>query len=169
MIQTYRIVCNPQYCRVLLDRFNRQRSIWARPLFQCVLMPLLPFLAWSDAKRTASDLRAAFGWMTLLFIGIAVLVYVLAPSIILKRLNRRDLAGKEIGYSLSVEGVSVVGPSAQGRMDWSVYPHAVRFSDGIMLLRRGVICWLPDIALQSGSPAEATELVSAHTHLRHVA
>jgi hypothetical protein len=46
------------------------------------------------------------------------------------------------------------------------YARAVRFPDGILLLRKGAIRWLPDRSLETGSVDEAMTLVRSKLPLR---
>jgi hypothetical protein len=56
-----------------------------------------------------------------------------------------------------------------GRFPWNVYDRAVSFSDGLLLVRKGGIRWLPHEALRGGSPAEALALVQGHLPVRVLA
>lgn len=69
---------------------------------------------------------------------------------------------------MSEAGLGASGPHVQGKWDWAAYPSAVRYPDGIMLIRRGVIRWLPDSALLVGTPEEATALARARSALREL-
>jgi hypothetical protein len=61
--------------------------------------------------------------------------------------------------------VVVEGPGA-GRYPWSVYDRAVSFTDGLLLVRKGGIRWLPNAALTEGTPAEAVAVVQSHIPTR---
>jgi hypothetical protein len=61
--------------------------------------------------------------------------------------------------------VQISGHGA-GRFPWSVYDRAVSFSDGLLLVRKGGIRWLPHEALKEGSPAEALALVQSRLPVR---
>jgi hypothetical protein len=68
---------------------------------------------------------------------------------------------------VSSEGLFASGPHVQGKWNWPAYP-AVRYSDGILLLRCGVIRWLPDSALLVGTPTDATAVARSKSVLREL-
>lgn len=70
--------------------------------------------------------------------------------------------------TLSEEGVTGHGKHGESIQYWTTYPRAVRFSDGILLLRRGVIRWLPDSAISEGSGKEATKLIASKIAIRRL-
>ena len=87
---------------------------------------------------------------------------------IYQRFRYRADFGAEPTVTMSEEGLGASGPHVQGKWDWPAYPSAVRHPDGIMLLRRGVIRWLPDSALLVGTPEDATALVRSKSTLREL-
>ena len=70
---------------------------------------------------------------------------------------------------MSADGLVGSGRHVEGKWAWAAYPRAVRYPDGIMLLRTGVIRWLPDSALTVGSPVDATTLARSNSALRELA
>jgi hypothetical protein len=63
--------------------------------------------------------------------------------------------------------VVITGPGA-GRFPWTVYDRAVHFSDGILLIRKGGIRWLPDAALTEGTAGDAIAIVRTHLPVREL-
>ncbi len=64
-------------------------------------------------------------------------------------------------------GITITG-IGQGSFAWSVYSRAVRFPDGVLLVRKGAARWLPDSALKSGTVEEAMALVSSKLPTRTI-
>jgi hypothetical protein len=82
-------------------------------------------------------------------------------------LRRRSGFGSETSYSMAETGTTITG-TRQGTFTWSVYSRAVRFPDGILLVRKGAVRWLPDAALKSGAVEEAMALVSSQLPTRTI-
>jgi hypothetical protein len=55
------------------------------------------------------------------------------------------------------------------RFPLNVYDRAVSFSDGLLIVRKGGIRWLPLEALKEVSPAEALAFVQPHLQVRVLA
>ena len=110
----------------------------------------------------ARRLRNLPGWAVLIgAIGIPAGVVLTKLGIRLKyRLRRRSGFGSETSYSMAETGITITG-TGQGSFAWSVYSRAVRFPDGVLLVRKGAVRWLPDGALKSGTVEEAMALVSS--------
>jgi hypothetical protein len=111
-------------------------------------------------------LRDFAGWaLAIGAIGIPALV-VLTKRAILLKYRLRPSFGSEASYSMSDAGVTIQAKSLHGTFPWSEYSRAVRFSDGMLLLRKGAMRWLPDNALQRGTMEEAIALVRSHLPMR---
>jgi hypothetical protein len=87
---------------------------------------------------------------------------------ILYRFKRRADFGAEVIVTVAKDAITSSGRHAQGKWGWQAYPRSVRYPDGILLMRRGVIRWLPDAALQEGTPTDATALVQSKTVMKEV-
>lgn len=88
---------------------------------------------------------------------------------ILRRYKGRADFGGEATITLSEDGIVGIGRYVEGKWQWGAYPRAVRFSDGILLLRTGVVRWLPDAAIQVGTVEDVTKLVGTKSALRIIA
>jgi hypothetical protein len=161
---TYKIHIDEIYYRTLIDRYYRQRPLLFRLPVQFGLLALISagaFLSFMIAplenKAAISIIMAA----VVFFGGIAATKWG-----IYQRFRYRGDFGTDATVSISEAGLVASGRHAQGKWDWPAYPGAVRYSDGIMLLRRGVLRWLPDSALVVGTPEEATALVKLKSKLR---
>ena len=88
---------------------------------------------------------------------------------VLRRLRARADYGSEFEVTLAAGGITAKGAHVSGKWEWPAYPEAVRFADGLLLQRPGVIRWLPDSGLIQGSPSEVTALVACMSTVRHVA
>jgi hypothetical protein len=166
---TYRIHTDDAYFATLMRRYWRQRPLFLRPIVQFSALPIAVaslwlLLPWKDVDATA--LRwAAVAWAVLMGPG----AYFLVRTLLRMRFRGAAKLGTEIIFSLSGVGIAFSGPISRGEFQWQLYPRAVRFPDGIMLIRPRVVCWLPDSSLAEGTSSEATELVKSHTKLRNVA
>jgi hypothetical protein len=161
---TYKIHIDEIYYRTLINRYYRQRPLLFRLPVQFGLLALivagafLSFLIAPLENRAAAAITMA---AVVLFGGIAITKWG-----IYQRFRYRGDFGTDATVSMSEAGLVATGRHAQGKWDWVTYPGAVRYSDGIMLVRRGVIRWLPDSALIIGTPEEATALVKSKSKLR---
>ncbi len=153
------------YYATVVDRYYRQLPFVLHLPSQFTLLWMLGILLFS--WTTGEALREFGGWALLIgAIAIPVCVVLSKQGIRLKyRLRSRSGFGTETSYRMAETGVTIIG-SGQGTFAWSVYSRAVRFSDGLLLVRKGGIRWLPDTALQSGTAEEATAFVRARMPMR---
>lgn len=165
---SYRFVPDSRYYGQVVDRYYRQLPFALRLHVQFTML-LVPFVAlWLYGLVTRAEWAGVAGVM-LPFLAVAAFFGArLSKWGILRRLQGKADSGKEATVILSDEGIAASGLHTQGKWGWTSYPRAVRFGDGLLLLRPGVIRWLPDAALQSGTAEEATALVSAKTYLRRL-
>lgn len=160
----YKFTVDATYYRTLIDRFYRQRPLPLRLTTQFGLIALIfggAFLSFAVAPLKLKGAIALTIVALIFFGGVA-----LAKWGIYRRLRRRADFGTEVMLTMSTGGLVGSGPKAEGKWTWASYPRAVRYADGIMLLRRGVIRWLPDSALVVGTPADATALARSKSALR---
>jgi hypothetical protein len=112
------------------------------------------------------DLESRTKWVFLGFI--AAFAYFFPPLVkrgIMLKYRLRPTFGAKTTFRMTDSEVVITGPGA-GRFPWTVYDRAVHFSDGILLVRRAGIRWLPDAAVTEGTPADAIAVVRAHLPLR---
>jgi hypothetical protein len=163
----YHVKGDAAYFRTVRDRYHQQRPFLLRLTSQFSILGACLILPWVYAWVTDASWKdgAAFG----IPVGIVVAVgsLYLTKALILARLSGRG-KNSEGSVTLSEEGVTGRGQHGQSLQYWTSYPRAVRFFDGILLLRGGVIRWLPDSALRLGTAEEATALVAAKTQLRRI-
>jgi hypothetical protein len=116
----------------------------------------------------SSDLDFRTKWIFLGFITSFVCVFpsLVKRGIILKY-RLRPTFGAETTFKMGDNEVVITGPGA-GRFLWNVYDRAVHFSDGILLVRKGGIRWLPDAALMEGTPDDAIAIVRSHLPVREL-
>jgi hypothetical protein len=164
---TYKFSVDAVYYRTLIDRFYQQRPVPLR------LTTQFGFLALILGGTFLSVVVAPLGFKVGITLIIVALVFfggvALAKWCVYRRLRRRADFGTEVTLTMSAAGLVGSGPQAEGKWSWSAYPRAVRYSDGIMLLRRGVIRWLPDSALLVGTPEDATALTRSKSALHKLA
>jgi hypothetical protein len=155
------------YYAAVVDRYYQQLPFFLHLPSQFTLLWLLGVIMFSWA--TGEAFRDFAGWAVLIgAIGIPAGVVLTKLGIRLKyRLRRRSGFGSETSYSMAETGITITG-TGQGTFAWSVYSRAVRFPDGIFLVRKGAVRWLPDAALKSGTVKEAMVLVSSQLPTRTI-
>jgi len=161
----YRWRYDAGYYAAVVDRYYRQLPFVLHLPSQFTLLWLLGVLLFSWV--TGESIKEFAGWALLIgAVAIPLLVVRTKLGIRLKyRLRARSGFGTETSYSMAETGVTITG-TGQGTFAWSVYSRAIRFSDGLLLMRKGAVRWLPDTALESGSVVEATSLVSSRLPMR---
>jgi len=168
MAVAYRVRADQQYWTTVIQRFWRQQPMALRPAVQFTVPPIV-LLAGCWLLAPSRGVGPVF-LMTALVLALILGpgAYVLTRSLLFQRFKESAPSGSETVYRLSDEGISINGPLVRADVKWPVYPRAVRFPDGILLVRRRVIAWLPDSALVDSSTSEATALVERYTQLRHI-
>jgi hypothetical protein len=160
----YKFRADSAYYKTIIDRYYGQRALLLRPAVQYAIVSLAIVGAFLAFKGLFT--RAAVG------IGMVVITLLTASMVALTKMSvfyrfkRRADFGAEVIMTVSKESISSSGRHAEGKWGWQAYPRSVRYPDGILLLRRGVIRWLPDSALQEGTPADATALVKTKTVMK---
>ena len=168
MSVSYHFVADFSYFRTAVDRYYRQRPVlfWLPVQYGLIALPLFCALLYALTVGASWTLAVAF---TLLLWPLVVLAFVqLTKWGIIQRFRGNADFGTDVTTVLSQDGVEVSGRNAQTKLDWDAYPTSVRFADGILLVKAGAIRWLPDIAIESGSPAAATTLVGSKSKLRYI-
>ena len=167
MSVSYHIKGDAGYFRAVRERYYQQRPFLLRLTSQFSIVGLCLVVPWIYAW--ASDAEWKDGASVGIPAGILVAVgfYYLTNVLILAKLQG---GGKstEGTVTLSEEGVSGRGQHGQSLQYWTYYPRAVRFSDGILLLRPGVVRWLPDSAIKEGTADDATTLVASNIGMRRL-
>jgi hypothetical protein len=114
----------------------------------------------------SSDLDFRAKWV---FLGIITAFACAFPTLvkhgIILKYRLRPTFGAKTTFTITDNEVVITGTGA-GRFPWTVYDRAVHSSDGILLVRKGGIRWLPDAALTEGTPGDAIKIVRAHLPVR---
>lgn len=78
-----------------------------------------------------------------------------------KRFRKSPFHNDDIAFSLSDNGVRIVGRNSEVKVGWVNFTKARRFKDGLLLFQGpNVFSWLPDTAaVDSGAVTRARELV----------
>lgn len=162
----YKFRADAAYYRTTINRYYRQRRFLLRLPVQYGFISLtaLGIFLWNTRSPSRTVLAIAVVAAVLLMGAMVALTKIG----VLYRFKRRADFGAETTVTVSKDGLASSGHRAQGKWGWQAYPRSVRYRDGILLLRRGVVRWLPDAALQEGTPAEATELVKSKTTLKNL-
>ena len=166
LILVYKFRTDAAYYRTIIDRYYGQRPFLFRfPVqYGIVSLAMVGFFLWNKGPFSRTAVGIALIIAVLLMAGMVSITKIG----ILHRFKRRADFGAEAVVTVSEDGIASSGRHAQGRWGWQAYPRSVRYPDGILLLRRGVIRWLPDAALQAGTAAEATALVKSKTVLKEL-
>jgi hypothetical protein len=162
----YKFRTDAAYYRTIIDRYYGQRAFLLRLPVQYGIVSLAIVAAFLGFKGLFTRTAVGIG-----MVAVAVLtagLVAMTKMSVFYRFKRRADFGAEVIMTVSKEAISSSGRHAKGKWGWQAYPRSVRYPDGILLLRRGVIRWLPDSALQEGTPADATALVKAKTVMRAV-
>jgi hypothetical protein len=162
----YKFHADTAYYRTIIDRYYRQRAFPLRLWVQYGILSLAIVGAFLGFK--GSFTRTAVGVGLLVVILSTAVMAALTKIAVLYRFKGRADFGTETTVTLSREAITSSGRHAEGKWGWQAYPRSVRYPDGILLLRRGVIRWLPDSALQEGTSTDATALVKSKTIMKQV-
>jgi hypothetical protein len=161
---TYKFRADSKYYRTMIDRYYQQRPIPFRLTIQFGLVALVFAGGFVWAVVAPLGLKVGIG----LLIGALVFFggVALTKWGVYQRMRRRLDFNTEASVTMSASGLVGSGARAEGKWSWAAYPRAVRYPDGIMLLRRGVIRWLPDSGIVAGTATEATALARSKSALR---
>ncbi len=163
---TYKIHINADYYRTLINRYYEQRPLVFRLPVQFGFLALVAASIFVAVMNAALEIKVAIALIfaaLIFFGGVAVTKWG-----IYKRFRYRADFGTDATVTMSEMGLVADGQHVQGKWDWAAYPSAVRYPDGIMLLRRGVIRWLPDSAIVVGKPEDATALARSKSAIREL-
>lgn len=160
---------SPAYYSTLVDRYYKQ-------LPYILHLPVQYALLWLVGTTVlfvnTSNPSLVFAGQALLIgaLGIPALVFLTKRGIVLKYRLRSIVRGTDYGvdadYFASEAGITIRQKLLNSSYPWTTYSRAVRFSDGILLLKPGAIRWLPDYALQRGTVDEAMVLVRSRLPTR---
>jgi hypothetical protein len=167
MVIVYRWRYDATYYRTVTDRYYRQLPFVSHLPTQFTLVWLLMVAGcWYFTNIALTELVV---WALVIgAIAIPSSVLLTKKAIFLKYRVRPSF-DSEACYSLSDSGGTIQQHVGETRFPWSTYVRAVRFPDGILLLRKGAIRWLPDRSLEIGSVDEAMALVRSKLPLRVIA
>ncbi|MGH8260235.1 MAG: hypothetical protein ACREUG_11145, partial [Steroidobacteraceae bacterium] len=154
----YRWRYDAAYYGAAIERYYQQ-------LPRILHLPVQFTIAWLIgvlySLTTHARIGNILGWAAVTgAVGIPGAVFLTRQGIRLKYRHRSSF-GTEAEFFLSKSGIRISQKSLNGHYPWAIYARAVRFADGILLLKRGAMRWLPDSALQSGTVDEALALVHA--------
>jgi hypothetical protein len=161
---TYKFRADAAYYRTLIDRYYQQRPFLLSLKAQFGLLALIIAGAFLWAVAAPIEFRVGIALIiaaSVLFGGVALTKWG-----VYQRLKHRADFGTEATVTMTAGGLVASGAYSEGKWNWAAFPRAVRYRDGIMLFRRGVIRWLPDSALVVGTAADATALTRSKSALR---
>jgi len=153
-----------RYYATVVDRYYRQVPL---PLHLGVQATVCWIAGSAYALISHFDLATECGWLAGSAAFGMAFPYLVKGGILLKY-RRRPTFGTETTFRMTDIEVLVDGPGA-GRYPWTVYDRAVSFTDGLLLVRKGGIRWLPHAALTVGTPTEAVAIVQSRLPTRVLA
>jgi len=154
------------YYKQVVDRYYRQLPYILHLPVQYTLLWLGSTILFAVLVGPPTLMLGA--WALLIgALGIPGLVLLTRQGIALKYRLRTSF-GTDVDYFASETGITIREVSIHGTYPWTTYSRAVRFSDGILLLKPGAIRWLPDHALQRGTVDEAIALVRSNLPTRQL-
>lgn len=161
----YRWRYDAPYYRTVIDRYYRQLPFLLHLPTQFTLLWLLMVgMSW---LLTDIPLSHILQWALPMGAVAVPSLVILTKKVIWLKFRIRPSFGSEACYTLSDGGGRIQQLSGASEFPWSTYARAARFSDGILLLRRGAIRWLPDQSLECGSIEDVLSLVQSKVPLRH--
>jgi hypothetical protein len=169
MALVYRMRADKKYFDALIDRYWRQRPVFLRPQVQHSILAMVVAAAWVLAPWHGVDYVYVVTFAFVLALAVGPGGYYLTRSLILSRFRGKKLIGENVIYTLNDDNLHFEGPQRSATVRWPAYSKAVRYADGMLLLRPGVACWLPDSALSGGDRETATAFVASRTALASVA
>ncbi len=166
MSLTYEIVVDFPYLQAALARFRKQRPKRVRQWISLVVTLVVIVGAWGYAAYTHAPwefvvrLGAICGVGGML--GGGLIAAMFARIYARRRLQQAAQAYETSTVVMHEGGLTFTSPNATANVKWSAYERAVRFPDGIMLLKGRVTSrWLPDKSLKEGTSQQATDLVAS--------
>lgn len=162
----YRYLSDADYFADVIDRQYRQGPLLLRLPIQFGLMGAACALCIVLAVDT-SLVEGVAPFFIITCLAMVAGIWATKRGL-MKRFRRKAGFGSEVTVSLTDAGLDISTGASNVRADWSAYPNAVRFSDGILLKGHRSIRWLPDAAILVGNPSDSTTLVGLKTALRVV-
>jgi hypothetical protein len=150
-----------RYYATVVDRYYRQAPL---PLHLGIQATIFWVVTSGLALYSDFDLSAKSVWLVASAVFGLAIPHLVKRGVVLKY-RLRPTFGTETTFRMTDTEVVVGGPGA-GRFPWTVYDRAVSFPDGLLLVRRGGIRWLPHAALREGTPADALAAVQSHLPIR---
>lgn len=167
MIARYQYVFDAPYCRKVISRFYRQRPFYLKLHYQFAAIAAIVLLAWYSTRVTPQSPKTLLIAVSSAAAAVLIGIFLVRASVMTKLRGTKEF-GKEVTIALSEEGLEAIGPNGHSVVKWKAYPKSVRFRDGILLLRGGVIRWLPDSAIAEGTVQEAWALIQSKTTSRSI-
>lgn len=162
----YKFCADAVYYRCVIDRYYAQRALLLQLPVQFGVVSLAVVFTFLSYRGLFSRIAVGIGMVVVIVLTISMVT--LRKISVFYRFKRRADFGAEVTMTVSKEAISSSGRHSEGKWGWQAYPRSVRYADGILLKRRGAIRWLPDSALQEGTPADATALVKSKTVMREI-
>src|SRR5688572_2416210 len=147
---TYQLTLNEPYFRVSIARYYQQRSFWLRPETQFAAIGVVTVVAAIWLAPVGVGRVGFIIAMSMLAAVFAIGGLIAVRVLVYRKFRHASYFGAASTTMLTDEGVAVRGSRGENVTAWSKYQAAVRYFDGIMLLRQGAMWWLPDASLANG-------------------
>jgi len=168
MKYTYRLTLDEPYFRTLIARYYQQRPLLLRPPVQFVVAGLVLFVGLELGPFRFSSLEGSIAMLVLYVLAAAFGLYVIRVNVY-QKFRYSSYFGKDSVSTILEDGLETSGWRDGKFTEWTMFKTAVRYSDGIMLIRKGVIWWLPNAGLQDATPSDVVRFLSSKLSIRNVA
>jgi hypothetical protein len=165
---TYRFTFDEPYIRTMIERYYRQRPVLLRPAWQLALLGVVMTI-WLSVLPISDNPIPFLLVAGSLYAIFAIGALAALRAMVYQKFRYTSSFGKTTTCVLSEEGLSILAPGRTHVVDWWKLESGVCYPDGILLLRRGVISWLPDAALQGAARPDVVALVGSKIRLRDIA
>lgn len=165
---SYSFVTDWDFYRIAFAHQLRQRPGRLRNIIISTGVIAVFIYAWTIGRSTSATWTpiAACGAIGGLVGGVTahLLTRITTPM----RIKRLPNYGGTVTVVLDDVDLHADEAGAQITLVWPAFTHVTRFADGLLLTRGRVSRWLPDAALQSGTPHEALALVQSKSEVGFV-
>jgi len=152
----------------MIERYYQQRPLFLRPIGQfLVLGAALVLVLWFASGD--EDRMSFIFLMTALYAAFAGLALLAIPRLVFQRFRYSSYFGESVAHTLGDDALHVLRQKGGHSTSWTKFRSAVQFPDGMLLLRQGFLCWLPNTARQTGTADDVAGFLSTKMLVRSIA
>jgi len=165
MVLEYHIRADEDHYLTAYARYRRQLC-WYRWLRSAVVLVWIAFAAFIYFSKAAVVDWPSIGLSLFVVLLVAALIFYtpLSRAVLRHRIRKIPTLNDDWVMRLSDDGMSSSGKRGEGRLDWSGFSRARRFTDGLLLFQGPhLFHWFPDSArTQPALPSDVGDLVRRH-------